>query len=321
MLDELLDWSLLGYTRIGYRLRRRSDWSDFPDLSSRTLVITGATGGLGEATAIMLAEHGARLVLVGRDPRKLDAVSDRARASGAQAVQTECADLSLMRDVRRLGLKLRAAGDADVLVNNVGVLLNTRSETPEGFETTFATNLLGHYLLTELLWPMLSARVDARVVNVSSGGMYAQRLEPDDLETRQRAYEGPAVYARTKRGQVVLTDLWGRRHPEVGVYALHPGWADTEGVRVALPAFRRVTSRVLRDAREGADTTVWLAGGKVPPGLSGRFFHDRQVRPVHRLRATRECPEDADRLEAELEKRLVQLFGEDWRNDGGDRNG
>lgn len=321
MIDELLDWSLLGYMKIGYRLRRRADWSDFPDLSSRTLVITGATGGLGAETALMLAEHGARLVLVGRDPRKLAGIRDRALASGARAVRTECADLSLMRDVRRLGLKLRDAGDADVLVNNVGVLLNTRAETPEGFEATFATNLLGHYLLTELLWPLLSARPDARVVNVSSGGMYAQRIVPDDLETRDRAYEGPAVYARTKRGQVILTDIWARRHRDVAVYALHPGWADTEGVRVALPGFRRLTSRVLRDAREGADTSVWLAGGNVPPGLSGQFFHDRRVRPVHRLRATREGPGDADRLEAELEARLSGLFGDDWRKDGGVRNG
>ena len=315
MLDTLLDWSLLGYTRIGYRLRRQSDWANFPDLSSRTVVVTGATGGLGAEAARMLAEHGARLVLVGRDPRKLAGISDRALVSGARAVRTECADLSLMRDVRRLGLKLRQAGDADVLVNNVGVLLNARSETTEGFETTFATNLLGHYLLTELLWPLLSARGDARVVNVSSGGMYTQRLDPDDPETRDRPYEGPAVYARTKRGQVVLTEIWARRHPEVAVYALHPGWADTEGVRVALPGFRRLTSRVLRDAREGADTAVWLAAGHVPPGQSGRFFHDRQVRSVHRMRATLEAPGDAERLEAALESRLAGLFGEHWRED------
>lgn len=315
MLDQWLDTSLLGYTRWGYRLRRTADWERLPRLEGRTLAVTGATGGLGAAAAERLSGLGAGIILVGRNRHALNAMAERLRrAPGAGSVETECADLSLMREVRALGDRLAARGDLDVLLNNAGVLLNRRTETGEGLETTYATNLLGHYLLTELLLPGLAQRAGSRVINVSSGGMYTQGIRPDDLQTRVLPYDGPEVYARAKRGQVIMTRRWAARYPSVGVFSMHPGWADTTGVQQALPLFRALTRPVLRDANEGADTMVWLAAAELPPGSSGAFFHDRRARPEHRLSRTRETAADAEALESQMQADLAAVLGEGWRD-------
>jgi dehydrogenase/reductase SDR family protein 12 len=313
MMDWLLEKSLLGYTRLGYQWRRR-EWESLPRLAGRVAVITGATGGLGAAAAAQLRALGATVILVGRDPGKLATMRDQLQGlSHGGPVETEIADLSDMRAVSALSDRLRQRGDIDILLNNAGVLLNERRETAEGLETTFATNLLGHYILTERLLPSLAARTDARVINVSSGGMYTQRIRVDDPETRQLAYKGPEVYARTKRGQVIMTGRWAARYPAVGVYSMHPGWADTVGVQTALPGFRKLTRPLLRNADEGADTMTWLAAAGRDRLQSGAFYHDRRVWPEHRMRSTRETPAEREALEALLEAYATRLLGKDWR--------
>ena len=134
-------------------------------------------------------------------------------------------------------------------------------------------------------------------VLVASGGMYAQRLPADDPDYRQGRYQGTTAYARSKRMQValapVLQERWGG--DGVTVLAMHPGWADTPGVASSLPAFRKITRPLLRDADAGADTVVWLSETDHPlPG--GTFWHDRAERPTHYLPSTRETPQERDRL-------------------------
>ncbi len=163
MLDRFLDQSLLGYTSLGYR------WRPHPkidaNLSGRTAVVTGATSGLGKHTATELARLGATVHLVGRDRLKTQRVADGiSEQTGNPRVEVQVADLSVMSEVRALASRLEAP--IHILVNNAGLLLPTRSETPEGIETTFATNLLGHFLLTNLLVPKLAE--SARVINVSN---------------------------------------------------------------------------------------------------------------------------------------------------------
>lgn len=303
--DFLLDRTLLGYTRVGYLRRHLRPEFEADFIRGRRVLVTGATSGLGEATARRLAALGAEVILVGRSAQKLAETVERIRAiAPAAALRTECADLSLVREVGALARRLLERGEPiHVLVNCAGVLLNQRTETAEGVETTFATNLLGHYVLTERLRPLLAAGAPARIVNVSSGGMYTQRIRPDDLETARMSYDGPAVYARTKRGQVILTELWAERFRGDGivVHSMHPGWADTQGVRVSLPNFHRITSRLLRDADEGADTIVWLATSAEAARSSGAFWHDRRVRPTHLLARTRESGAERSALIAALE--------------------
>jgi dehydrogenase/reductase SDR family member 12 len=172
-----------------------------------------------------------------------------------------------------------------------------RSRTEEGHELSLATHVLGPLLLTELLLPALVESPDPRVVLMSSGGMYTQRLPADDIEYRSGRYRGAVAYARSKRIQVALTPLLAHRWAaqSVMVAAMHPGWADTPGVATSLPAFRKLTGPVLRTPKQAADTAVWLtASSPTPP--SGRFWQDRAVRPTHYLPTTRYSDAELQRV-------------------------
>ena len=297
LADRLVLPGLLRFTRFGYRGARR-DWNPVSAyLRDRHVLITGATSGLGLATAEVLAARGAELTLVARDAAKAKRVAeDLERRFGNRRIHVERAELSLLADVEALAARLLAAGrPIDVLVNNAGALVNPRRETAEGIEASFALLLLSPYVLTERLQPLLAkaaaARGDARVVNVLSGGMYSQRIHVDDLESRKGEYSGSVAYARAKRGLMILTEEWARRWAKDGIVvnAMHPGWADTPGVVSALPQFHRVTERVLRTPAEGADTIVWLAAATEAGKVSGEFWLDRQPHLTHVLPGTREA--------------------------------
>lgn len=299
MRDRFLDKSLLGYTSLGFR------WRPHPpidaNLKGRTAVVTGATSGLGKQTATELARLGATVQLVGRNPEKTRQVAaDIVAQTGNADVHVQIADLSLMTEVRALADRLSAP--IHILVNNAGVLLPTRTETAEGIETTFATNLLGHFLLTNLLVPKLAASAPARIINVSSGGMYAQRLAVDNLQSARGTYDGAKAYARSKRGQVVLTELWADALAARGivVHAMHPGWADTPGVSTSLPRFYDFMRPLLRSPAQGADTIVWLCAADEAAGSTGKFWHDRVPRPTHRFPGTRETDSARGQLWSEL---------------------
>jgi dehydrogenase/reductase SDR family member 12 len=301
-LDTFLDSSvLLGFSKVGVGLRRLPAVS--ASMAGKRVVITGATGGIGKAATEGMGRLGAEVVLVGRNPEKLDsAAADVARAGGIPI--TEVADLSLMGDVLALAGRLSSRFEhIDVLVNNVGILHPERQLTAEGLEATFATNLLGQFILTNHLASTLeSAPHPARIITVSSGGMYTARLSVDDLQST-RSYKGSVAYARTKRAQVVLTEMWAERFATRGIVAhsMHPGWADTPGVSHSLPTFAKLTAPILRTPEQGADTIVWLAADPEPAGVTGLFWHDRIPRPTHRLRSTGERPGARQRLWEALE--------------------
>ncbi len=297
-LDAAIDRTVvLSYTNIGYNLRARH-FESLPRMDGQTVVVTGATSGLGLAAAEQMAALGAELILVGRNEEKLGRVAELLGSN----VTTERADLSMMSEVRQLADRLFQLERIDVLVNNAGVLVNERTETSEGVELTFATNLLSHYILTEALIPKLIESAPSRIINVSSGGMYTQKIRPHDLETERIEYKGPDAYARTKRGQVILTEVWGERLADSGVavHAMHPGWADTPQVEDTLPTFKRIVGRFLRTPEQGADTIVWLAAASEAAEKTGRFWLDRTERPTHFFDRTRESP-------AEREEFLQQM--------------
>jgi NAD(P)-dependent dehydrogenase (short-subunit alcohol dehydrogenase family) len=276
--DRLLDASLLGYTRLGFALRARA-WAPLPRMDGQVVVVTGASSGIGRAAAEGFASLGASVIDVVRDP-------SRAREDAADV---RICDVSSLADVRRFAASLTRV---DVLVNNAGALPASRSETTEGVEVAFATNVLGPFLLTTLVRP-------ARVITVASGGMYTARLDAFDLQTVSRPYRGAEVYARTKRAQVILTSMWASRG--VHAHAMHPGWVDTPGLAASLPGFHRALRPLLRTPEQGADTIVWLGSADVPPG---RLWHDRAERPRYRLPWTRETAADRDRLWFELERQV-----------------
>jgi dehydrogenase/reductase SDR family member 12 len=185
-----------------------------------------------------------------------------------------------------------------VLVHNAGVLPAERRETSEGLELTFATNVLGPHLLTRLLRERLVASAPARVLFVSSGGIYIRRLEADDLQSRSGPFDGRVAYARSKRAEVVLAERWAEELAGTGVvvHAMHPGWADTQGNERPVSSLQRVLRPLLRTPAQGADTIVWLAAAEEPGRVTGRFWSDRHVRATHRLARTHETAEERDGL-------------------------
>lgn len=302
-LDRLLDRAVVpGYTSIGYHLRRQRWPSDDPapgSMVGRRALVTGAASGLGAATARGLARLGATVHVLGRTQDRIAPAAARLRAEIAEnrwpgSVEAEACDVSDLTDVRRfaeeLDGRLGASGAAlDVVVHNAGVLPSERTESADGHELTVATHVLGPVLMTEHLLPALSrACGEARVVLVSSGGMYTQRLPVDDPDYTADRYRGAVAYARSKRMQVELLPLLADRWAAHGVIvaAMHPGWADTPGVASSLPLFRAVTRPLLRGAEAGADTVVWLAATDPAPP-TGVFWHDRVARPTSYRSATR----------------------------------
>lgn len=254
------------FSRLGYR-QRRLLWDHPPlDFSGQRWLVTGASGGIGRAITEGAAGHGAHMTPVARTASKLEALG----LPPGSPNDYHAVDLSLVSETRRLLDELSAERDAppiDVLVNNVGVLLNEHQLSDEGHELSFATNLLNHFVLTTGLIERGLLAEDAVVINMSSGGMYNVPLciaKLDELDAGR--YNGVQAYAFHKRAQVSLSAFWRQRYADSGYrfYAMHPGWVDTDGVKTSLPGFRALFQHVLRDAVEGADTALWLAA--VRPG-------------------------------------------------------
>jgi len=200
------------------------------------------------------------------------------------------ADLGEFDQVRHLAEAFLADHDRlDVLVHNAGALTESRTVTSSGDELTAASQVAAPYLLTGLLLPALRAAAPARVIQVSSGGMYTQRFDLATLEMGPADYDGTVAYARAKRAQLVLLHEWVRRTEGTGIsfHAMHPGWADTPGVRGSLPGFARIMGPILRTAEQGADTVVWLAAAPEGVESTGGFWLDRRPRWEHKVPWTR----------------------------------
>lgn len=312
VVDAALEWPIApSFTRLGYDVRSRTEgWRrlDEYDQTGQVVVITGATSGIGLGASRQMAANGATVVLVGRDAAKTDRVREElADATGSDRLETVVADLSELDAVEAAAATISERHDrVDVLVHNAGALDAERHDTSAGIERTVAAQVVGPFLLTARLLDRLGGGKDtgaapSRVLTMSSGGMYSASLDVDHLEMDAAHYKGTEQYARAKRAQVTLNELWAERLADRNVvcHSVHPGWADTPGVERSLPRFRTIVGPLLRTPEQGADTLVWLAADPGEPlATSGRFWLDRRPRPIHRLPATRrsDTPEERARL-------------------------
>jgi retinol dehydrogenase 12 len=247
-------------------------------LSGKIALVTGATSGIGRVTAVELAKKGARVIVVGRNPSRVeDVVETIQKDGGSNLADGLVADLSNMSQVRSLAAQvLQSYPRLDILVNNAGALFNSRQTSADGFEMTFALNYLSPFLLTHLLLEMIKASAPARIVNVSSMAHVGARLNLQDLENTSR-YFGWTAYGQSKLANLYFTyELARRLHDtHVTVNALHPGYVATNfgkgGHKIVNWAV--AMSQVFAiSPEEGAATSIYLASSPQVEGISGKYF-------------------------------------------------
>jgi retinol dehydrogenase 12 len=242
------------------------------------VLITGATRGIGEAAAIALARQGVELALVGREPERVRAVAEQARAAGTGApVHEHVADLLLMSEVRALAEEVAASYERiDVLANNAGALFSQRKETSEGLERTFALNHLAPFLLTSLLRERLAG---GRVVTTASDAHESGRLDLDDLQSRN-GYGAMRVYGTSKLCNILFTRELARRAPELHATCFHPGVVRTGFGKNENGIWKVLTTLgapFFRTPERGARSLVWLATSAQAAELTGAYVQDEKV--------------------------------------------
>jgi NAD(P)-dependent dehydrogenase (short-subunit alcohol dehydrogenase family) len=251
-------------------------------LAGKTMLVTGATAGIGVSTAIGLAERGATVVIAGRYRPKCEAtVAQIKQQTGNPNVEYLLADLSALADVRRLAEEYRSHYNRlDVLVNNAGAIFLSRHVTAEGLEMTFALNHLSYFLLTTLLLDMLKASAPARIVNVASDAHRYGPVNFDDIQSARR-YGGMMAYGQSKLANILFTYELAGRLAGSGVTAnvLHPGVVATHfmGNNGVIGLLYRALSRpFLLSPTQGAQTSIYLAASPEVEGVTGKYFVKRK---------------------------------------------
>jgi NAD(P)-dependent dehydrogenase (short-subunit alcohol dehydrogenase family) len=252
-------------------------------MQGKTVLITGANQGIGKATAVALAQQGARVAIVARGAEKgRSAAADIERASGSKGVGVIVADLSSLKEVRRAAAEFRSRyARLDVLVNNAGVFVPKRHVTIDGFEETFAVNHLSNFLLTRELLDVLKASAPARIVNVSSDAHRRAEMQWDDLEFANHHYSAWRAYAQSKLANVLFTYELARRLEGTRVTAnsLHPGVVASgfgRTYRGPMALLFMIGAPFMLSCEEGAATSVYLASSPEVEGVSGKYFARRK---------------------------------------------
>ncbi len=249
------------------------------DLDGKTCVLTGATSGIGEETALALARRGARLHLIARSKQRGEATRTRIRdQAGSDAVMLHFADLASLAEIRRVAAELlTACPRIDLLLNNAGVVNLRRETTVDGFETTFAVNHLAYFALTNLLVERLRESAPARIVNVASDAhKFGGAIDLEDLQS-EREYKAMRSYGRSKAANILFTVELARRLEGSGVTVncLHPGAVATR-LGKNNGWFGRVATAALSpfflSPVRGARTSIHLATTPELEKISGRYF-------------------------------------------------
>src|SRR5918994_1886153 len=245
----------------------------------KVCLITGATSGIGKATAMGLANMGASVVMVGRDRGRGEAALAEIRDKSANAsVNLMLADLSSQEEIRRLAHEFKEAYPRlDVLINDAGLFRSERITTADGLEMTFAVNHLTYFLLTNLLLDVLKASAPSRIINVASADHSNGAIDFDDLQG-EKGYKGAKAYSQSKLANVLFTYELARRLERTGVTAncLHPGAGIRtnfgSGVSGVFGFMVRALRPLMKSPEKGAETSIYLASSPEVEGLSGRYF-------------------------------------------------
>ncbi|MBX7542073.1 SDR family NAD(P)-dependent oxidoreductase [Qipengyuania sphaerica] len=301
------------------------------DLSGRTALVTGGYSGLGQETARAMAAKGAHIILSGRDATKLSAAADAIAEETGAKVDTLVCDLASLDSIRKAGAEANERFDKmDLLINNAGVMACDEAKTADGFEMQFGTNHLGHFLLTNLLMPLVEKGDHPRIVNLSSRGHHIAPVDFDDPNFERRDYEKWTSYGQSKTANVLFAVGLEQRLADKGIhaYALHPGGIHTNlGRHMSEEDVQNLMARIEKAAEErgeqpqpfktipqGAATTCWVATADELEGAGGLYCEDCHVanQDDHDtgggVRSYAVDKDNADRLWAMSEEMVGQQF-------------
>ncbi len=298
------------------------------DLTGRTAFITGAYSGLGHETARAMGARGANLILSGRDESKLEAAAKTIGDETGAKVETLVCDLASLDSIRAAADQALTRFDhIDLYINNAGVMACPLNRTADGFELQFGTNHLGHFLLTNLLMPLLEKGERQRIVNLSSRGHHLDSVHFDDLNYAERDYDKWEAYGQSKTANILFTVALEQRLADKGIhaYAVHPGGImtnlgrhlepdDLANLRKRMESNAGDKGMTFKSIPQGAATTCWVATAQELEGNGGLYAEDCAVAeqsdsdPTRGVRSYALDKEAAERLWAVSEELVGAKF-------------
>jgi dehydrogenase/reductase SDR family member 12 len=294
ILDASIFWSfdLSGYLR---HEKNFDENNSFPKGSKA--LITGGTSGIGQAAALEMLKQGVEVVIIGRSGARGEALEKM-----HPHLKFKKMDMANWSEFDSL---VEQVDSLDYLVLNAGGMPEKFSTNQEGIELQFASQLFGHYILTHKLASSGKLKPGARIVWVTSGGMYLKALDINAIFKNDH-YDKVDNYANVKRAQVTLLPFFKKEFPNQTVTAMHPGWAATPGVDEAIPGFAKIMSGRLRSPLQGADTILWLLSTKKEIE-SGQLYFDRKKVSHHFFWFTKKSSKQSQKLQ-EIVKRYAVPF-------------
>lgn len=270
-INKLLDLSIIfSFDRSGFKRHCSSPLDRF-DLKGRNGIVTGASSGIGFATTKELLKQGMQCIAIGRNLEKMEKSFKSDMADTFPVFK--CLDMADLTQVYSFAQN-EVKEPIDLLIHNAGAMPSSLTITKDGYEQMFASQVLAPFILTKTLADLGKLKKGCRIIFVSSGGMYLQKLDLSDLLFEKNPYNKYKGYANAKRAQVILSVVFAEKYPQYLFSSMHPGWADTPGVSDSMPIFKKLLNKRLRTAEEGADTILWLATNDGYP--SGKFWFDRK---------------------------------------------
>lgn len=303
-IHQLLDLTIVfSFDRSGFK-RHCPYQLPMVDLSGRHGIVTGASSGIGLAVAKSLLQQKMDLQLISRDLEKLE--NSFKSDSSAAFAEYNCLDMGDLKKVYSFAMN-EVKLPVDLLIHNAGDMPLSLTINKDGFEQMFASQVLGPFILTKTLADLGKLRRGCRIIFVASGGMYLQKLDLSDLLFEKCSYNKYSGYANAKRAQVILSGLFSEKYPQYLFSSMHPGWADTPGVRYSLPLFNKLLNKRFRSAEEGADTILWLA--TTQDYSNGKFWFDRKEAKTTILNLNKSSGEEDELLWKYCESILASIKG------------